>query len=83
MHYEDGEPSADIWIVFVEVPSTTDETATRIHSAKELVEKCGVSDPNKFSHEVVFEWAIPEKYVLHKVSLRALMERGLQEHYFI
>lgn len=82
-HYEDGESSADIWIAFIEVLPTVNETTTRIHSAKELAEKCELSDPNKFSHEVVFEWAVPEEYVLHKVSLRTLLERGLQEHYFL
>jgi hypothetical protein len=76
-HCGDGESSA-----FIEVPPTTNENATRIHSAKELAEKCGLPDPNKFSHEVVFEWAIPEKYVVYEVSLQTLMERGLQECYF-
>lgn len=27
-HYEDGESSEDIWIAFIEVPPTTNETAT-------------------------------------------------------
>jgi hypothetical protein len=83
MHYEDGESSADIWIAFIEVPSTTNETATRIHSAKELAEKCGDPEYKKFSHEFVFEWAIPEKYVVHEVSLQTLMERGLRERRFL
>lgn len=82
-YYEDGESSAEIWIAFIEVPSTIDETATRIHSAKELAEKCELPEPNLFSHEVVFEWAIPEKYVLHKVSLQTLIKRNFQEHYFL
>lgn len=82
-HYGDGESSADIWIAFIEFPPTTNENATRIHSAKELAEKCGLPEPNKFSYEVVFEWAIPEKYVVHEVSLQTLMERGLQERYFL
>jgi hypothetical protein len=81
--YRDGKPAADIWIAFIEVPPTMDKDATRIHSAKELAEKCGLPEPNKFSHEVVFEWDIPEKYVIHEVSLQTLMERGLQEHYFL
>ncbi|KAL2060620.1 hypothetical protein VTL71DRAFT_9261 [Oculimacula yallundae] len=82
-YYEDGESSADIWIAFIAVPPTTNETATRIHPAKELAERFGLPDPNKFSHEVVFEWAIPKEYVLHQVSLRTWIERGLQEHYFV
>jgi len=82
-HYKDGESSAEIWIAFIEVPSTINETAARIHSAKELAEKCELPEPNLFSHEVVFEWAIPEKYVLHEVSLQTLMKRELQEYYFL
>ncbi len=82
-HYEDGESPAEIWIAFIEVPLPINETATRIHSAKELAEKCELPEPNLFSHEVVFEWAIPEKYVLHKVSLQTLMKRELQEHCFL
>lgn len=82
-HYRDGESEADIWIAFIEVPPTIDESTTRIHSAKELAEKCGLPEPNKFYHEVVFEWAIPEKYLVHEVSLQTLMERGLQGHRFL
>lgn len=87
-HHKDRESSADIWIAFIEVPPTTNETATRIHSAKELAEECKLTDPdftdpNLFSHEVVFEWAIPKNYVVHKVSLQTLMKRGLQRHSFL
>ncbi|KFZ03536.1 hypothetical protein V502_10865 [Pseudogymnoascus sp. VKM F-4520 (FW-2644)] len=81
-HYKDRESLADIWIAFIEVPPTTNETATRIHSAKELAERCKLEKPNKFSHEVVFEWAIPKNYVAHEVSLQTLMGRGLQKHCF-
>lgn len=82
-HCEGGESSAEIWIAFIEVPPTVNETATRIHSAKKLAEKCELPEPNLFSHEVVFEWAIPEKYVLHEVSLQTLMKRELQELCFL
>ena len=44
-HYEDGESSVEIWIAFIEVPPTINETATRIHSAKELAEKCELPEP--------------------------------------
>jgi hypothetical protein len=80
-YYGDGESSADIWIAFIEFPPTIKENTTQIHSAKELAEKCGLPEPNKFSHEVVFEWAIPEKYVVHEASLQTLMKRKLQEHW--
>jgi hypothetical protein len=81
--YRDGESAADIWIAFIEVPPTMDEDATRIHSAKELAEKCGDPEYKKFSHEFVFEWAVPEKYVVHEVSLQTLIERGLRERRFL
>ncbi|CAG8982554.1 hypothetical protein HYALB_00002336 [Hymenoscyphus albidus] len=80
--HKDGERSADIWIVFIAEPQTINETATRIHSAKELAEKCQLEEPKRFSHEVLFEWAIPEEYVLHQVSLHTLIERGLQGSWF-
>lgn len=82
-HYEDGESSAEIWIAFIEVPPTIIETPTRIYSAKELAQKCQLPEPNLFSHEVIFEWAIPETYVLHEVSLQTLMKRGLQKDCFL
>ena len=82
-HYEHGESSVEIWIAFIEVPPTMNETVTRIHSAKELAEQCEHPEPNLFSHEVVFEWAIPERYVLHKVSLQTLVKRKLPEHWFL
>jgi hypothetical protein len=75
------ESPADIWIAFIEVPAN--ENATRIHHAKELAEKCEHWKPNLFYYEKVFEWAIPEKYVLHKVSLQSLMDRGIQQRYFL
>ena len=82
-HYVYGDSPANIWIAFIKAPLTADENAVRIHSAKELAGECNHPEPNSFSHEVVFEWAIPEKYVLHKVSLKTLIERELQEPCFL
>jgi hypothetical protein len=79
--YKDGESLADIWIAFIEVPPPKNDTTIQIHSAKELAEKCELWKPNRFYYEVVFEWAIPEKYVLHTVSLQTLIDRGLQLHH--
>lgn len=82
--HSDGESPAEIWIAFIGVPPTTinDTTATRINSAKKLAEACKPPEPHLFFHEVVFEWAIPEKYILHQLSLQTLMKRGLEEHNF-
>jgi len=82
-YHLDGESPADIWIAFIEIPSDTDDNAARIHSAKELAEKCKLCESSKFLYEVVFEWAIPEVYVVHKVSLQTLMNRRLQERYLL
>lgn len=73
------ESPAKIWIAFIEVPSSAD---IRIHSAKELKEQCGSEEPGLCSHEFVFEWAIPEQYVRHRVSLQTLIYRGLPERHF-
>ncbi|KAL8991809.1 MAG: hypothetical protein Q9169_007633 [Polycauliona sp. 2 TL-2023] len=53
-----------------------------MHPAKQLAEKCRLFEPNRFFHEVIFEWAIPEKYILHQVSLQTLIERGIHKDYF-
>jgi hypothetical protein len=77
--HKNHESQKDIWIAFIEVPST----APRIyHSAQNLAERCNLRDSRKFSYEVVFEWAIPKKYVIHEVSLETLVRRGLQKDYY-
>ena len=87
--YISNESPADIWIVFIEVPApdtAQNQTVTRpgIHSALELAEEFGFPRPNLRYHEFVFEWAIPDEYVLHKVSLQTLMGRGLSwEQYLL
>ncbi|OBT88857.1 hypothetical protein VE02_01922 [Pseudogymnoascus sp. 03VT05] len=81
-HYENGEPLADIWIAFIEVPPGTNGAVTQIHYAKELAERCNLEEPNKFSNEVVFEWAIPTNYVVYEVSLRTLKKLGLRKRDF-
>ena len=57
--------------------------ATRVHSARNLAEECGFPNSSPFFHEVVFEWVIPKKYVLHEVSLHTLMESGLPQDWFL
>lgn len=81
-HYKDGESLADIWITFIEVPAIIHGTPARIHATRSLAEERELPEPNVFYHEFVFEWAIPETYVLHTVSLQTLMNRGLQGEQF-
>lgn len=80
--YDDNESPSDIWIAFIEVPPSGHESTVRFHSAKDFAEKCGLPKPTLFIHEVVFEWAIPRKYVLHEVCLKTLIDRKLQPHWF-
>ncbi|KFY44824.1 hypothetical protein V495_03256 [Pseudogymnoascus sp. VKM F-4514 (FW-929)] len=73
----------DITIAFIAVPP---DTRRIYHSAKELAEACkehlgknyDLLDPRIYSHEFVFEWAIPDNYPVHKVSLQTLVDRGIQ-----
>ena len=61
MYYKEGESLVDIWIAFIKVPPTRNLDTTQFYSAKALAEKCGHPEPNKFSYEVVFKWAIPKE----------------------
>lgn len=97
-HYIEEESAEDIWIAFIAIParsspslsSTTkrdqsqnkDKDTPRIHSARALAERLPIEKPWKFTYEVVFEWAIPEKYVTHQVSLQTILDRGFQDQYF-
>lgn len=82
-HYIDGEPPGDIWIAFIEVQAMEHEEPARFHAAHLLAEECELPEPDLFYHEIVFEWAVSEKFVLHRVSLQTLMGRGLdREKYF-
>ncbi|PON20064.1 hypothetical protein TGAM01_v211068 [Trichoderma gamsii] len=75
--YTDGESLEDIWIAFIGIPTTVDESLTPVHAARHLAEECELEEPNLFYYEYVFEWIIPDKYVLHQVSLQTLIDRGL------
>lgn len=34
-------------------------------------------DADKFQHEFLFEWAIPDDFVVHSLSIKTLLDRGL------
>lgn len=78
MHYEDLESPSKIQVVFIEVPEPESKSTPTIHHARQLAEDCGLPEPKCFSYEFVFEWAIPEEYVLHTVSLQTLMDHQQQ-----
>ena len=75
LHYEREKSPDNIWIAFIKVPAGK---PALMHKAQFLAKKCGLKDSSCFQHEFVFEWAIPEEYVSHQVSLRTLMDRGLE-----
>lgn len=87
LHHTYGVPFHDIWIAFVEVPDAENKhrkTSARTHRAEALAKQLKHSDSILFRYEIIFEWAIPEEWVTHKVSLQTLVkrwrERGLMEH---
>ncbi|KAI4262699.1 MAG: hypothetical protein L6R42_002129 [Xanthoria sp. 1 TBL-2021] len=82
-YYEDGDSPGEIWIAFIEIPRIVGETTARIHSAKALAAECGFPRPGLYSHEIVFEWVIPEECVIHQVSLQTLMDRGIWDDCFL
>ncbi|GAD98948.1 predicted protein [Paecilomyces variotii No. 5] len=68
-----GESADQIWIAFIGVPNS--ETSI-YHHAEVLAEELEERNPGRFRHEYVFEWIIPEGYILHQVSLQTLINRG-------
>jgi hypothetical protein len=72
--YEGDRPD-QIWIVFISVPHK--DKATYYH-AEYLAREIGQDKTNMFKDEYIFEWEVPEKYIVHKVSVQTLLERGLK-----
>jgi hypothetical protein len=63
-----------IWIVFISVLHKNKAT---YHHAEYLAREMGLDETNMFKDEYIFEWEVPEKYIVHKVSVRTLLERKL------
>jgi hypothetical protein len=42
-----------------------------------LGEECGYEEYKRLKYEYIFTWEISQKYVIHKVSIETLLERGL------
>jgi hypothetical protein len=68
------EPADQIWVVFIAVPGPDSGI---YHHGKDLAGKIGKLDLCKYKHEYIFEWEVPQKYIIHTVSLQTLMDRGL------
>jgi hypothetical protein len=60
--------------VFISVPH---KDRSIYHHAQHLARKIGHDKTAIFKDEYIFEWEIPEKYIVHKVSVQTLLERGL------
>ncbi|KAF2802114.1 uncharacterized protein BDZ99DRAFT_483133 [Mytilinidion resinicola] len=72
--YEDEESPDQIWITFIYVPDTDKDV---YHHAEDLAKKWNYPDNGKLRYEYIFTWEIPEKYLIHKVSVETLIKRGL------
>ncbi|KJK73710.1 hypothetical protein H634G_11010 [Metarhizium anisopliae BRIP 53293] len=81
-HYVDGVPAEEIHIIFIQI-SESQRSGLPVHSARELAEELQVDEPYRFHHEYVFEWAIPDECVVHTVTLKTLLNRGLSMEKFL
>ena len=68
-----GDKPEQIWIVFISVPH---KEKAIYHHAEYLAREIGQDKTNMFKDEYIFEWEVPEKYIVHKVSVQTLLERG-------
>ncbi|KAL1591740.1 hypothetical protein SLS60_011739 [Paraconiothyrium brasiliense] len=79
--YEDEEDPNQIWITFIHVPDVDKHV---YHHAEGLAKKWNCPNPSRLRYEYIFEWEIPEKYLIHKVSVQTLIERGFgMEEYLL
>lgn len=69
-----GDKPDQIWIVFISVPYKDKGV---YHHAEDLAREIEHNKPSLFKDEYIFVWEIPEKYMVHKISVQTLLERGL------
>ncbi|KAK0110991.1 hypothetical protein ONS95_001372 [Cadophora gregata] len=69
------ERAEDVWIALIYVPHS--EVPAPYHSAADLV---WPEDKDLFRSEYLFDWEINEEYVAHVVSLRVLLDRGIERY---
>ena len=68
-----GDKPDQIWIVFISVPH---EDKSIYYHAEHLAREIGHDTPRMFKNEYIFVYEIPEKYIIHKVSVQTLLERN-------
>lgn len=71
----------DVYLTIINIPgpgSKRTDPNLRVHSAIELARAIGLDKKSQrlFKDEYLFEWEIPQRYVVHKVSLQTLHDRG-------
>jgi hypothetical protein len=78
--YNDHENPSYIWIAFIFVP---DSDMDVYHHAEDLAKKFQYEEYKRFRYEYIFTWEIPQKHLIHKVSVQTLLERGfdMQEYH--
>jgi hypothetical protein len=80
-YHADGEEPAGIWIICIRAPNSKGPNQKSPHHAQVLAQRLGLApeESRKFRHEYLFEWEIPRGYHLRTVSLRTLLNRGIEE----
>lgn len=77
--YYEGDNPDRIWIVFISVPHNDRSIYHHAeHLAGYLAGEIGQDKTSMFKDEYIFEWEIPEKYIVHKISVQTLLQRGLK-----
>jgi hypothetical protein len=78
--YNNGEIPDQIWIAFIYVP---DEDKHIYHHAEDLAKKWNYPNPGRLRYEYIFEWEIPARYLIHKVSVETLITRGFDMNQYL
>lgn len=72
--YYEGDSPDRIWIVLISVPH---KDRSIYHHAEHLARESGQDKTAIFKDEYIFEWEIPEKCIVHEVSVQTLLGSGL------
>ena len=70
----------DVYLAIINIPPQGTDPNLRVHSAIQLARKIGLDerDQLRFKGEYLFEWKIPKRYVVQRVSLQTLHDRGFR-----
>jgi hypothetical protein len=71
--YKHEESPHEIWVAFIYVPDSERDV---YHHAEKLAQCTNKHDNECFRYEYLFEWEIPQRYLIHRVSIATLMDRG-------